>query len=288
MSRTAYVNGAYVPHASASVHIEDRGYQFADGIYEYIAFYNKTLLDGDRHLARLRRSLDEMNIAFPVSNTALLLIMRELIERNRRIHGGIYLQITRGVAKRDHPFPAAIKPALVLTVCGPKTPKPAEIEQGVRVITRPDIRWGRCNIKSVGLLPNVLAKQDASKEKAREAWLVKPDGFVTEGAVSNAFIITDAEGIITHPANESILSGITRDVALELARDHGIKVSERAFHLSEITTAQEAFLTSTSANVLPVVKVGDTIIGNGKPGPVTKKLLALYLDHVQKQTGYAL
>ncbi len=286
MSRTAYVNGAYVPHAQAYVHIEDRGYQFADAIYEYIAFYNRRFLDADLHLARLRRSLEELAISFPMSDAALKLVMQELLARNTRAHGGLYMQISRGVARRDHPFPACVKPALIMTISGPKTPKASEVEKGVSVITLPDNRWGRCNIKSVGLLPNVLAKQEASKAKAREAWLIKADGTVTEGAVSNAFIVLEKEGVITHPADAHILSGITRNMVLQLAQENTIAVTERPFTLAEVAQASEAFLTSTSANVLPVVKVENTVIGNGKPGTITQRLLNLYQTHIYKQTGY--
>lgn len=288
MSRVAYVNGQYVPHRDACVHVEDRGYQFADGIYEYIAFFNRHLLDGTRHLARLERSLKALNMPADGIAEALPFIIRELIARNHRDHGGIYVQVTRGVAKRDHPFPKQPHASLVATICGPKIPKPQEVEKGVAVIIQPDQRWGRCDIKSVGLLANVLAKQAASAAGVREAWLTKTDGTVTEGAVSNAYIVLEGGELVTHPANESILCGITRDVVLELARKNGVTVSERPFHVSEIAAAQEAFITSTSANVLPVTKVDGKPLGNGKPGPVTQKLLALYLGHVEKQTGFAL
>ena len=284
MSRISYVNGRYMHHSEAMVHVEDRGYQFSDGIYEYIAFYNQKLVDGAAHFKRLERSLKELQIAMPVSLAVLGIIVRELIERNGREDGGLYIQITRGVAKRDHAFPKHTKPSLIMTICGAKLPKPDEVERGVKVVTCEDIRWGRCDIKSVSLLGNVLAKQKAAEMKAREAWLV--DGMaVTEGSASNAYIVTKSGELVTHHASKSILGGITRDVVLKLARGQGIKVSERAFNIVEIEHAAEAFITSTSANVLPVVIVNNIIIGNGKPGLVTITLQELYAKHIFKQTG---
>jgi D-alanine transaminase len=285
MARISYVNGSYVHHQEAVVDVEDRGYQFADGIYEYIAFYNRTLLDGELHLRRLERSLNELRIEMPVSMTAMMLIIRELIVRNSREDGGLYIQVTRGVAKRDHPFPKKIRPVLVMTVCGPKTPKPHEVKDGVAVITTADIRWGRCDIKSVSLLANVLAKQKATEQKARESILVRDDRSVTEGAVSNAYIITDKGVLVTHGLDEKVLGGITRDVVLRLARKAGISVEERSFNSVEMNSAAEAFITSTSANILPVVKIDGKAVGSGKPGPVTRKLQELYLTYIFKQTG---
>lgn len=212
-------------------------------------------------------------------------VISELIERNGREHGGIYVQVTRGVARRDHLFPKNTAPALVMTVCAPKFPKPVEIKHGVCVITTPDIRWGRCDIKSVALLANVLAKQEASSHKAREAWLMDGND-VTEGAVSNAYIFTKKDVLVTHPLTEGILGGITRDVVITLAKKAGIAVEERAFTLVEARSAAEAFLTSTSANVLPVVKIDDHVVGEGTPGKHTRKLLELYIDHIYKQTGF--
>lgn len=285
MPRIAYVNGSYVDHAQASVHIEDRGYQFSDGIYEYIAFYNRKLLDGDAHFKRLERSLNELEIGFPVAASALGIIIRELIERNGREDGGLYIQVTRGVARRDHVFPKNVRPALVMTICGAKTPKPAEFENGVKVITYPDRRWGRRDIKSVSLLANILAKQEASRQKVREALLVRDDGTVNEGSTSNAFIVTKFGTLLTHPLDENILGGITRDVVLKLARKAGISVEEKAFNVTDARNAAEAFITSTSINVLPVVKINDKLIGGGKVGEVTKKLGELYNAHIFKQTG---
>ncbi len=285
MPRIAYVNGQYLPHRDAVVHIEDRGYQFSDGIYEVAAFYNRILLDGDRHLGRLQRSLRELSIDEPMSMRCLALVIRELIDCNGKVDGTVYIQISRGVAKRDHPFPKAAKPSLVMMVTGPKIPKAKEVGEGVSVITQPDIRWGRRDIKTVSLLPNVLAKQAATKAGAREAWLVDEKGNITEGAVSNNFIVTKNNEIITHPKTYAILGGVTRDVLIELARAEGMKVVERQFSLKEALAAKEAFLTSTTSNVLPVASVDGRSIGNGHPGETTLRLLHLYYRHIHAQTG---
>lgn len=284
MPHIAYVNGRYVQHHQAMVHIEDRGYQFADGVYEYIAFYNQKLLDADLHLERFQRSLGELHINMRCQ-PLLSVIMRELIERNHRQDGAIYLQISRGVSKRDHPFPDAVKPAIVATLWGSKTPPLEVVMQGAEIITHPDHRWDRCDIKSIALLANVLAKQEATRLKAREAWLYKSDGTVTEGAVSNAYIITKEGMLITHPKTSAILGGITRDIVLKLAVELDISVEERPFNLLEIKQAAEAFLTSTSSNVMPVVKVDGQSLGGGKPGPLTLRLLEAYHHHIFQQTG---
>ncbi len=285
MARISYVNGRYVDHREAMVHIEDRGYQFSDGIYEYIAFYNRVLLDIDLHLKRLERSLKELQIAPLVAPAALRIIMRELIARNGRDDGGLYLQVTRGVARRDHPFPKNTKPALVMTIGAAKLPKEHEVKDGVSVITLPDLRWGRRDIKSISLLANILAKQEAARKRAREIWLIENGLAVSEGSVSNAYIVTKTGEIVTHHADEHILGGVTRDVVLRLARQAGIAVVERVFNIVDMKQAAEAFITSTSANVLPVVSIDGSPVGNGKPGAVTRKLQELHAAHVFKQTG---
>ena len=285
MARISYVNGEYLLHSQAMVHVEDRGYQFADGIYEYCAFYNGIVLDADLHFKRLERSLHALEIDLPMSVPALSIVIRELIERNGKPDGGLYLQVTRGVAKRDHPFPKQLKPVLSMTVCGAKTPKPQEIKNGVHAITYPDYRWHRRDIKSISLLANIIAKNEASKKSVREAWLLMEDGKFSEGSVSNTYIVNAKGEIVTHPADTHILGGITRDVALKLARANGIKVIEKPFMPADVKSASEAFITSTSANVQPVVKLDDHMIGNGKPGPVTQKLMSLYHAHIFAQTG---
>ena len=286
MAKISYINGSFVNHLHAATHIEDRGYQFADGIYEVIAFYNRKFIDEDLHIKRLFRSLKELDIDAPMSEKALKIIMRELIAKNNRDNGTIYMQISRGIAKRDHAFPKNTRPSIVMSITGTKSPKPQEVKAGVKVITQPDLRWARRDIKSIGLLPNVLAKQAANEAKAREAWLIGSNGNITEGAVSNAFIVSKKGEIITHPVNNNILSGITRLVVLELARKNGFKVIERAFNLKEAKEASEAFLTSTTSNVLPIVSIEGKKIGTGKPAEVSIKLLELYYKHIKQQTGF--
>lgn len=284
MARTAYVNGRYLLHEQAGVHIEDRGYQFSDGIYEYIAFYNRTMLDGDAHLQRMQRSLKELAIPMPMSLAALRVVIDELIARNGRDDGGLYIQVTRGVARRDHPFPKDTKPSLVMTVCAAKIPSALEAKRGVSVISHADQRWARRDIKSISLLANVLAKQQAVSKGCKEAWLVE-DGNVTEGAVSNSYIVTHGGVLVTHPANEHILGGITRQKVLELAKQEGIAVEERHFTIDDAYIAAEAFLTSTSVNVLPVVRIDRHQVADGKPGAITKRLAAAYRQHIKQQTG---
>ncbi len=285
MPRISYINGRYLHHRDALVHMEDRGYQFSDGVYEVMAFYNRHLLDETLHMKRLQRSLRELNIALPMSGKALALVMQELIAANDRTDGTLYIQISRGVAKRDHPFPAAVKPSIAMAVTGPKTPKEKEVKKGVSVVTVREQRWARRDIKSISLLANVLAKQEATAAGAREAWLVDGKGMVSEGAVSNNAIVNAKGEIITHPADQNILGGITRDVVLTLARKAELKVMERPFSLQEAFAAKEAFLTSTTSNILPVVRIDGNMVADGNPGPVTLKLLALYHTHIAKETG---
>ena len=284
MAKIAYVNGSYVYSHDAFVHMEDRGYQFADGIYEVIAFYNGKLLDEALHLKRFYRSMNELEIAPPMSEAALKLVTRELLRRNSRIDGTLYMQVTRGVAKRDHVFPKFAHSSLTMSISGPKVPKEEDVKNGVSVILAQEQRWARRDIKSVALLPNVLAKQKASLAGAREAWLVEGE-IITEGSVSNCAIVNAKGEIVTHPANHSILGGITRHVVLEIAQKAGYKVVERAFSVKEAKAAKEAFILGTTANVLPVVKLDGKAVGSGKPGAVTQGLLALYYQHIYKQTG---
>lgn len=277
MSRIAYVNGRFVPHARASVHVEDRGYQFADGIYEVLAVRNGLLVDEAPHMERFRRSLAELRIAEPMSPAALAIVMRRLIRENRLKDGILYLQATRGVAPRDHLFPADAATSLVATVQRARPPSAAAIENGVAVITRPDIRWRRCDIKSVGLLANLLAKQAAREAGAYEAWFVGEDGFITEGSSTNAWIVTMDGEVVTRGTDNTILAGVTRKVLLELARRDGLKVAERPFTPEEAMNAREAFLTSTTSIVLPVTAIDGRTVGNGKPGSVALRLRRLYL-----------
>ena len=273
MSRIAYVNGRYLPREQARVPVEDRGYQFADGVYEVCEVRGGRLIDERRHMARLKRSLGELRIEPPMSQAALGLVMRETIARNRVRDGIVYVQITRGVARRDFAFPPGVKPSLVITA---RSSDPVKLEQlaaeGVAIVTVPDIRWGRVDIKSVSLLPNVLAKQAAREKGAREAWLVDREGRVTEGASSNAWIIARDGTIVTHPLGRDILSGITRSVVLDVIKGQGLIVEERTFTVEEAYAAREAFITSASQTVVPVVTIDGRPVGNGAPGLIAAAL----------------
>ncbi|MAZ03231.1 MAG: D-amino acid aminotransferase [Sneathiella sp.] len=283
MSRIAYVNGQYVPHRTASVHIEDRGYQFADGVYEVVTIFNNRMIDEEGHLDRLWRSLDELKMDAPMKREPLKMVMREVIRRNGIENGIIYLQVTRGVAPRDHPFPKHAAPALVMTakrLSMEKSQKTAEA--GVNVITVPDIRWTRRDIKSVSLLPNVLAKQEAKEKGAYEAFQIDEDGMVTEGSSTNAWIVTQEGKVVTRPTSNSILAGITRGSLLRELEKHNIDLELRSFSKEELISAREVFLTSSTTYVMPVVKVDDKIIGNGHPGIVSQQLRAIYEKFMQE------
>ncbi|MDY0874242.1 D-amino-acid transaminase [Dongia rigui] len=286
MGRLAYVNGRYVPHAQAMVHVEDRGYQFADGVYEVVPVIDGVLVDEEPHLDRLGYSLQELRIAWPVTRPVLKLILRELMTSNGLKRGLVYFQVSRGVAPRDHKFPAGIKSALVITTKRMNPPSEAVLRHGVAVSSQPDIRWTRRDIKSLSLLPNILAKQAATEAKAFEAWLVDGDGVVTEGSSTNAWIVKDGT-VITYPKGHDILGGITRLSLLELADKTGTKLVERSFTLKEAISADEAFLTSSSAFILPVTSIDGQQIGSGKPGPVTQQLRQIYLDNVARQVQAA-
>jgi D-alanine transaminase len=277
MTRFAYANGRYVPHAEAVVHIEDRGYQFADGVFEVIGVHRDRLIDEEPHFERLDRSLFELRISWPMTPSALKLVMRELMRRNKLKDGSVYIQITRGVAPRDHAFPKrTVSPSLVLMTKRAKPLPSTALREGVSIITVPDIRWGRCDIKTVALLPNVLAKQAAAEAGAFEAWLVNEAGEITEGSSTNAWIVTDEGDVVTHPAGPTILNGVTRLTVLRIAAESQIKVQERPFGLDELKSAREAFLTSTSSHVLPVTRIDGRPVGHGRPGPVAMRLRELY------------
>jgi D-alanine transaminase len=279
VTRCAYVNGRYVPHADAAVHIEDRGYQFADGVYEVIALRRGRLLDEEAHMARLDRSLAELEIAPAMSHAALGLVMRELVRRNRLGDGNLYLQMTRGVAPRDHGFPAGVETSLVLTARRAKPQPQALVEQGVAVVTMPDIRWGRCDIKSIALLPNVLGKQAARAAGAYEAWLVDRDGHVTEGTSSNAWIVTAAGRLVTRKTGNDILAGVTRRSLIALLGEQGLALEERPFTVAEAKAAREALLTSTTSAVLAVTRIDGAKVGGGRPGKLFGALRRIYLDY---------
>lgn len=278
MSRIAYVNGSYVPHQQASVHVEDRGYQFADGVYEVIAVRGGRFVDEEPHLDRLERSLGELKIAAPMSRRAMRIVMRQVVRRNRVRDGILYMQVTRGVSPRDHAFPREAEPAIVMTARRSRA-RTALAAEGVSVITVPDIRWKRCDIKSVSLLPNILGKQAATEAGAYEALQVDADGYVTEGTASNAWIVTDAGELVTPAPDDTILNGVTRRAVIDLARREGLSFVERSFTVDEALAAREVFVTSTSSNVMPVVRIDDAVIADGAPGPLSRKLIQLYAVH---------
>lgn len=283
MSRIAYVNGRYLPHDRAAVSIEDRGFQFADGVYEVCEIRGARLVDERRHVDRLLRSLRELQIAVPMSRAALGVVLRETVRRNRVRDGLVYFQVTRGVARRDFVFPAADTPPTVVVTA--RSSEPARVElaagEGISVVTTRDIRWERVDIKSVGLLPNVLAKQAAREQGAKEAWLVDAAGQVTEGGSSNAWIVTADGKVVTRPAESGILRGITRTVLLDVAAAQGLVLEERPFTVEEAYQAREAFVTSATQIVMPVVRIDGRPIGNGAPGLVATALRREFHRHAE-------
>jgi len=287
MSRIAYVNGRYLPLKRASVHIEDRGFQFADAAYEVIAARGGKLMDEDMHLRRLHRSLGELRIIPPMSDAALKTVMREVLRRNAINDGSLYLQVSRGSAPRDFAFPKRAEPSLVMTARRGRGPDPKLIEDGVGVITIPDQRWARPDIKSVSLLPNALGKQKAREAGAFEAWQVDRDGNVTEGTSSNAWIVTAAGELITRQADSSILNGVTRVGLIGLLEGVGLRLVERPFSVGEARAAREAFLTSTTNFLLPIVSIDGAPIGNGHPGAIVRRLRQAYDAYAaaQEQAG---
>lgn len=287
MPAVAYVNGRYGPIENAGVSVEDRGFQFADSLYEVVAFLNGRFLDWDKHLWRLRRGLAALFIEGAPGDAALLQIARRLIAMSRYADGLLYIQVSRGAAKRDHPFPAGIAPTLVLTVrrfdFAQRIP---QLAKGVSAISLPDQRWARCDLKTTGLLPAVLAKQEAKAAGAFEALFVK-DGEVTEGGSTNMYIVDGAGRIVTHPVSARILPGIARDTLLDLARAAQMEVVERPFTLEEARAAPELFLTSTTAPILPIVMLDGEAVGTGTPGPVARRLGEMVWDEVRQQTGWS-
>jgi D-alanine transaminase len=274
MSRIAYVNGRYVPHGAAMVHVEDRGYQFADGVYEVCEVRGGRLIDERRHMQRLTRSLGELRMPLPMPPNALGVVLRETVRRNRVRDGLVYLQVTRGVAPRDFIFPApATRPSLVVIARSlDRARLEAAANEGIAVVTVPDNRWDRVDIKSVSLLPNVLAKQAARDAGAKEAWFVDENGMVTEGGSSNAWIVTREGKLVTRPADHGILRGITRTVVLDAVAAQDLAFEERGFSVEEAYAAREAFITSASQIVMPVVLIDGRPIGNGAPGLVATAL----------------
>jgi D-alanine transaminase len=283
MGRIAYVNGRYLTLTEARVNVEDRGFQFADGVYEVWAVMAGRLADAEGHFERLDRSLGELRIASPMPRAALERVIRETLRQNRFEDGLVYLQITRGVAPRDHAFPTTpVAPSVVITAKRiDYAQAEAKARKGVSVITRPDNRWGRCDIKTVGLLPNALAKQAAREAGAYEAWLVDKDGLVTEGASTNAWIVDGQGRLRTRDTGANILRGVTRKTLIDIARECQIEVIETPFTLEEAQAAKEAFLTAASAFLTPITAIDGVEIGDGTPGPVTLRLRDLYVRNAR-------
>ncbi|ANK72241.1 MULTISPECIES: D-amino-acid transaminase [Ensifer] len=284
MSRIAYVNGAYVPHADAGVHIEDRGYQFADGVYEVCEVRHGYIVDLTRHLDRLGRSLSGLRIDWPMTRAALVHVIREVIRRNRVRNGLFYMQVTRGVARRDHVFPVAeTRPSIVVTA---KRTDAAAIARkathGIAAITVPENRWDRVDIKSVGLLPNVLARQKAKEEGAQEAIFVDADGTVKEGAATNVWIVDRDGNLRTRPAEHGILKGITRTTLMDVAVPLGLKIEERAFSVDEMLAAREVFITAATSICFPVVSIDGKPIGNGHPGSIAQNIREAFFGVAEK------
>jgi len=277
MSRIVYVNGEYVPEEDAMISVFDRGFLFADGVYEVSAVINRKLVDNDAHMARLARSMNELKMTPPGTAEEIEAIQLKLIEENDLNEGVIYLQVTRGAADRDFAFPIDATPSLVMFTQAKSITSNAVAEKGISVITVPDIRWKRRDIKTVGLLPASMAKQASVEAGAGDAWFVE-DGIVNEGSSNNAFIVTHEGKIVTRHLGTEILHGITRKAVMALAAQENLEVEERAFTPEEAYEAREAFSTSASAFVMPVVKIDDHVLGNGVPGPVAEKLRALYIE----------
>ncbi len=279
MDQIAYVNGAFVPLAEAKVSILDRGFLFADGIYEVSAVLDGKLVDNASHLARLQRSVGEIKLALPETLERIQEIQKELVARNSLVNGMVYLEVTRGAdAGRDFAFPkSAVKPTLIMFT-GVKDIVNAEAAKtGIKVITVPDIRWARRDIKSVALLAQVLAKQAAAEAGAGEAWMIE-DGKVTEGGSSSAFILTQDDVIVTRHNGSEILPGCTRKAVVALAEERQLRVEERPFSVQEALAAKEAFITSATLFVQPVVSIDGKQVANGKPGPMTGRLREIYID----------
>ena len=278
MDPIAYVNGSFVPLSEAKVSVLDRGFLFADGIYEVAAVLDGKLVDSASHLARLERSVGEIGLALPETTARIEELQKELVARNQLDNGMVYLQVTRGADKgRDFPFPKGVTPTLVMFVTAKDIVNAPSAKTGIGVITVPDIRWERRDIKSVALLAQVLAKQAAAAVGAGEAWMIE-DGLVTEGGSSTAFILTQDDVIVTRPNSNAILPGCTRKAVVALAQERQLRVEERAFTVDEALKAKEAFITSASAFVQPVVTIDGKPVGDGKVGPMATRLREIYID----------
>jgi D-alanine transaminase len=274
MTRIVYVNGQYVPYAHAAVHAEDRGLQFADAVYEVIEVKAGRLADETRHMGRLARSLAELQIPEPMTRRAWSRVLRETIRRNRVRDGLVYLQVTRGAGPRDFLFPSAdVMPTVIcLARCVPPARLAAAAEAGIGIKTVPDTRWARCDIKTVMLLPAALAKESARAEGAKEAWFVDRNGFVTEGASSNAWIVDKDGRLVTRQVDNAILRGVTRTTLIDVLEREGLQLVERPFTVEEAKAAREAFITSATNIIMPVVSIDGQPVGNGAPGLLAQRL----------------
>lgn len=286
MSRIVYVNGEFLPFEDAKLPIMERGFLFADGIYEVAAVLDGRLVDNEAHLARLDRSLSEIRIANPYSMPEWRKLEEELVARNDVREGLVYMQVTRGVAERDFGFPKSGEPTVVMFTQTKSLTDSPQAETGIAVVTVPDLRWKRRDIKSVALLAQVLAKQAAVEAGVGEAWMVE-DGFVTEGSSSTAFIISPGRRLVTRPLSNAILPGITRVAVMRLAAEEGLWVDERLFSVAEAEVAEEAFITSASSFVMPVVAIDGKPIGTGRPGPLTRRLREVYMDVAREPVAAA-
>lgn len=281
MSRIVYVNGEYVPEEEAKISIFDRAFLFADGIYEVTAVLDGKLVDYDAHMARLHRSLKEIEMAQPISDAALREMHEELAKRNNVTEGLIYMQITRGVAERDFAYPEDAKQTVIAFTQEKQLADTPKARAGLRIITIPDIRWQRRDIKSTGMLAQAMGKQASKKAGVDDAWMVE-DGYVTEGTSNSAFIVLDGNRLVTRPLSNAILPGITRRTILRLAEAGEITIEERNFTVDEAKDANEAFITSASSFVMPVVEIDGAMVGGGQPGPVTRRLREMYLEEARR------
>ena len=281
MTRFIYVNGLYQRYEAAQVHAEDRGFQFADSVYEVIEVLDGQLVDATRHLSRLQRSLDELRIPSPMSKGALVHVIGEVLAKNRVRNGIVYMQVSRGAGPREFALPPpSLRPTLVILARNQQKSAITELSKvGISVITLPDNRWERCDIKTVMLLPAVLAKDKAREAGAREAWFVDEEGCITEGASSNAWIVTAAGDLVTRPLNNRILPGITRATVFDVAKAEKLAIVERPFTREEALASREAFVTSATNIVMPVVKIDGQPVADGKPGPLSQRL-RLRFHHV--------
>ena len=280
MKNITYINNKFVKNSNAKISVEDRGFLFADSVYELISVFNKKIVDIDQHLNRLKSSLNKVKIKYNFNKKKIRKIINKLIKLNNVINGYIYIQITRGVAERKHEFPKQYKPTTIIFTKNLNVDKKI-YKKGVKIITIPDLRWLRRDIKTTSLLPNVLSKQLAVEKNAFESWLID-NGNITEGSASNAWIIKSSNTIITHPANTKILKGVTRDTIIKILKKNNFNVIEKPFNLIEAKNAKEAFITSSTLSVLPVVKIDNYNISNGKPGDITKKIMYLYNNYINK------